>query len=283
MKNLTQSALIAGLGVLFAAAAPRAAAVTGTSDTDAFNLAEAFAPGDSTVVGNFVEFSNREQIGTFTDGDLTVGFSSGVVLSTGDLTKIGLSAISPLNTDYSGTAALDTQALLGQIPGIAPSMHDPVRLSLTVTPDIAANFVNFRVGYLTSEISPSDKFGFFINGVYSGLIIGSPIDQGHPWISTSVPAIGFDQAMYGGGNPLNPQSFIVSLAVTEPGSPFALDFVLADGFDGNTDTAVFLGEFSASETALGVVAIPEPSVVGMLAIFGLGALARRRRLVRKTA
>jgi len=276
MKKSYQAAWC--IGAIIAAAAPKATAVTTIATNDAFDLAAAFAPvpGDATVTGNFVEVSGASQTGSFTDGDGSIGFSSGIILSTGDVSGIGIGAGPSLSTGFGGTPSVSTSSLLNQIPGLGSFYSDAARISLTINPGLVSGFVNFSFAYLTSEISPADKFGIFMNGAYAGNINGITIDQEHPWISTSVPDLGFTQALYLNGNPLNPLFFILSLEVPSPGVNFDVDFVIADVFGDGVDTAVFLGGFSATETALGVV-IPEPSTSALVALAGLAWLRRRNR------
>lgn len=266
------------IGAIFAAAAPRAAAVTTVVTQDAFDLAAAFAPapGDATVVGNFTEFSSTNQMGTFTDGGGSIGFSSGIILSTGNVSQIGIGA-SGLSTGYSGIPSSSTIALMSQVPGPGSPVSDSARLSITINPGLVSGFINFSFAYMSGEIAPADKFGIFLDGVYTGLIGGDAVDQGNPWIKASAPSLGFDQTLYQDGNPLNPQFFTLSLAVPTSGSAFELDFVIADGFDDGVDTAIFLGDFSATPTALGTVAIPEMSTSALLALAGLAWVRRRNR------
>ena len=280
---MTHRLAIIGCAVVLSAAAPKAAAVTPTQNSDAFDLAAAFAPSPSpaTVSGQFVEVSDSSQIGTFGNGSSTIGFESGIILSTGNMTQIGIEAVSPLSTDFGGSPTVSTADLVNAIPGLTGNFSDTARLSLEVTPGITANFVNFSLGYMTSEISPSDRFGIFIDGAFYGLINGEILDQAHPWIAASAPNIGLNQAFYQDGNPLNSPFATVSIEIPNPGSSFAVDFVLADVFGGNSDTAVFLGDFSVSEIALGTVVVPEPSTFGLLALAAIGlGIWRIRRLQR---
>ncbi len=268
------------IGAIIAAAAPEAAAVTTVVTNDAFDLASAFAPtpGGATVTGNFVEVSNGNQIGTFTDGAGSIGFNSGIILSSGNVAEIGIGAVAPLSTSFGGTPNVSTNALLNQIPGLGSSHGDTVRFSLGIDAGIANDFINFSFGYLTSEISPSDKFGIFVDGVYTGYLAGSVIDQAHPWMNTAATNLGFGQALYENGNTLNPQLFTLSLRVPNPGSAFDIDFVIADVFDNGLDTAIFLGDFTATTTAQGqIAAIPEPSRTAFLALAGFVWLRRRSR------
>lgn len=279
MKKSYQAAWC--IGAILAAAAPKAAAVTTVVTNDAFDLAAAFAPtpGDAIVTGNFVEFSGASQLGSFIDGGSSIGFGSGIILSTGDVTEIGIGAGPALSTAFGGSPlGLSTTSLLDQIPGFSSPYGDTVRLNFTIDPGLVSNFVNFSFAYLTSEISPSDKFGIFVDGVYTAFLAGFAIDQGHPWMNASAPDLGLNQTLYENGNTLNPLYFTMSLAVPSAGSAFDLDFLLTDVFGDAIDTAVFLGDFSVSEFAEGsIVVVPEPSSAVALGVIGVFALTMRRR------
>ncbi len=281
MKTLITTFSVA---VILSAAASTAAAVTVTPGGDAFDLASSFAPGNAAVAGNFTEVSNVNQVGTFTDGDLTIGIVSGIVLSTGNVSGISpLGAFPPyLSTDYGGTPGTTTADLIDRIAAFGTSFadFDTVRFSLTVTPALSDDYVNFRLGYLTSEISPADVFGIFVDNVFTGYVAGAAIDQAHPWMQAASSGIGFSQALFWNGLATNPESVLLSLAVPNPGSSFQVDFVLVDAFDGYTDSSVFLGDFSLSSTALGTVAIPEPGTVGLLTAVSLFLVLFRRRFRR---
>lgn len=277
MKQSYQAAWC--IGAILTAAAPKADAVTTIVTNDASDLAAAFAPvpGDATVTGNFVEVSTgADQIGSFTNGGGSIGFGSGIILSTGNVADISVGAGPALSTGYGGTTSVSTSSLLSQIPSLGANFSDAARISLTINPGLVSSFVNFSFAYLTSEISPSDMFGIFVNGVYAGNINGNTIDQGNPWINASSPDLGFTQALYLDGNPVNPLFFTMSIEVPSPGADFDLDFVIADVFGDEVDTAVLLGEFSATTSAAGVV-IPEPSTTALVALAGLAWVRRRKR------
>ncbi|MDX2081002.1 MAG: choice-of-anchor L domain-containing protein [Terrimicrobiaceae bacterium] len=283
MKNLITTL---GVAVILSAAAHTAAAVTVTPGGDAFDLASGFTSANPAATGDFIETSGTHQVGTFTDGDLTIGIVSGIVLSTGNVAGINPLASFPpyLSTDYSGSPGASTAALVDQISAFGTPFadFDTVRFSMTVTPGLGDDYVNFRLGYLTSEISPADVFGIYVDEVFTGYVGGAAIDQAHPWMQAASSGIGFSHAFFLDGLATNPESLIVSLAIPNPGSAFQLDFVLVDAFDGNTDTAVFLGDFSLSSSALGTVAIPEPGTVGLFTAAGLFLVLFRKRARRSS-
>jgi hypothetical protein len=279
------------LGGLLAGAAFPSAAVTVTLDTDAFNLAAALAPAPAvltSVTGDFVEvgFSDpgKGAIGTFTDGLATLGFDSGIVLSTGNAAEIFTGAPPTSGVDFRWVPPADTAGLLDQVPGAGSGYFDTVRFSLTIDPGFDANFVNFDLAYGTNELALSaDRLGIFVNGRYFGLLAGDPIDQNHPWVGPAGSGFGFGSVLYPNGDVLAAPFVTLSVPVPYPASTFTLDLVVADVTDGDFDSAVFLGNLNGSETPLGLLlsAVPEPGSLLLLmagvpaaAAFGLG---RRRR------
>lgn len=275
------------LGGLLVAAASPAAAVSVTLDTDAFNLAAALAApasGLASVTGDFVEVGlsapGRGAIGRFSDGFASLGFNSGVVLSTGDAAEIFTGAPPTSGIDFGWIPPTDTVALLNQVPGSGSGYFDTVRLSLTIDPGLDANFINFDLAYGANELALStDRLGIFVNGDYFGLLVGKPIDQAHPWVGPAGSGFGFGSILYPNGNPIAAPFVTVSLAVPSPAERFTLDFVLADVTDGEFDTAVFLGNLTGSEAPQGILLVPEPNSLALVlaALPGTVAISRWRR------
>jgi hypothetical protein len=273
---------------LLAWVATPAAAVTTVPDSDAFNLAGALAPAPgslSSVTGNFVEVgpsvAGTGAIGTFAGGASSLGFDSGVVLSTGDVAEIVLGVASTASRDFGWAPSPDTSVLLDRVPGSGAGYFDSVRFSLTIDPGFSTSFVNFDLAYGTNEIALStDRVGIFVNGVYYGLIEGNPIDQVHPWVRPAGSPFGFGSNLYPDGDPLAYPSMKVSLPVPSPAEILTLDFVLADVTDGEIDSALFVGNLQGSEEPQGLRLgqVPEPPVLPLVlgGLAAMGTLLRRR-------
>jgi hypothetical protein len=277
------------LGGLLACVGAPAAALTTTPDTDAFNLAAALAPAPgvlNAVTGSFVEVGpsapGTGAVGIFTEGLASLGFGSGVVLSTGDVSEIFTGASPTSGKDFGWTPLSETATLLSQVPGAGVGYFDTVRFSVTIDPGFDASYINFDLAYGSNEVALStDRLGIFVDGQYFGLLAGQPIDQHHSWVSSAGSGFGFGENLYPEGSPLKAPFVTVSLPVPSRAVAFTLDLVLADVTDGEVDSAVFLGNLSGSTTPAGEVLAPVPLPAAAwflgsgLALVGVGYGRRR--------
>ena len=293
MQSRRHRAGALGAGLLCCLAAPLAGAAGGdspdvTPTTDAFGLAAALAPSPGsalTVTGRYVEAgvaTSGGAIGTFEHGRDTVGFESGIVLSTGDVTQIGLGG-PPAGRDFGWRPSTELESLLSQVPGFGGGFGDAVAFGVDVTPGFDVDFLNFDLAFGTNEIGEqTDRVGLFLNGTYYGLLGGAPLDQFHPWMRGAGTNFGFGSLLYPDGDPLAASFLRVSLPILEPASKLLLEFVLADvfGLDGSADvdSALFVGNLTASRLPEGVLASPVPApATGALMLAGIGLLAAARR------
>lgn len=276
---------LAWCGVILAAAASPAAAFVVTATNDAFDLGAALAPSPTglvSVTGQSVDFggpASPGQFGTFTDGNDLLGFANGIVLSTGNAASLGFGA-GTQSTDFGRAAATDFTDFVAGAFASGVALNDVGRFTVSIDPGLAANYVNFRLGFGTNENGLIPDFaGVFVNGTYLGQIGAGALDRNHPWAGTPSTGFGFATVVFPDGTPTAFPSFVVSMEVPEPGQGFTLDFVVADATDGILDTALFLGEMNGSLAPLGTVAaVPEPSAAAALAgLVGLLAATGRRR------
>lgn len=277
-------------GVLLASVTTPAAALNTTLDSDAFNLASVLAPAPgslASVTGVFVEVGASEPvtgaIGTFDDGTTSLGFESGVVLSTGDIAEIYAGAPTTSGVDFGWVPPADTASLLSQVPGFGSGFYDAVRFSLMIDPGFDTNFINFNLAYGTNELALStDRLGIFVNGLYVGLLDGAPIDQAHPWMAPAGSGFGFESVLYPDADVLAYPSITASIGLPSPGEFLALDFILVDVTDGLFDSALFLGNLSGTVAPLGYLltgttSVAEPGSLALL-LMGLVGLARGRNV-----
>lgn len=273
------------LGGLLAIAAAPVAAFTITLDTDAFNLAAVLAPAPGTgvaVTGKFVEVgtssTGQGAIGSFTDGLATIGIESGVVLSNGDVAEIFTGAPPTSGVDFGWTPADDTAALLSRVPGKGAGLFDSARLSLTIDPGFDAVFINFDLAFGTNEAGIwNDRIGVFVNGGFLGLLLGAPLNQDHPWTGPAGSGFGFNRILYPLADVLAAPMVTVAVPVPSAGSPFTLDFIVADVGDGTIDSALFLGNLRGSDAPLGPVLVPAvPPLALWLAALPALLLVQRR-------
>lgn len=267
---------------------PAAAQLTTTATNNAYDLGAALAPlatGLTSVTGVSVDLGDVSapagQIGTFTGGFESLGFATGIVLSTGSVAEIFTGALDTSGVDHGRTPTGDTPALLAQVPGGGSGFFDPVRFTVAIDPGFDANFINFDLAFGTNEVgATTDRIGIFVNGLYYGLLAGSPIDQFHPWIEPAGSQFGFGANLYPDGSTVAYPSVKVSLPVLTPAQVVTLDILLADVTDGTVDSALFLGNLTGSEVAKGVVLAPVPIPAALPLL--IGALAVTTAFVRRS-
>lgn len=285
MRHHNLTALGLALGVSLIGHVGGAAATVIELNTDAYDLARALARSPAllrSVDGVFTERggapADQGAMGVFRDGSDTLGFASGIVLGTGNVARLTPGAAPGVRgSDFGWMPTPETALLLKQVPGAGWGYTDNVRLALEITPELEANYLVFDLAYGTDELGlESDRIGIFVNGRYTGLLGGRPIDQWHPWAGTPASGLGLTNMLLREFDPLDYPYVTVSIAIPSPGERFTLDFIVADVVDGERDTALFLGNLRGSETRVGYQLVPEPGTLALVA-GGLFAFLRLRR------
>ncbi|MBZ6377832.1 hypothetical protein B5C34_02895 [Pacificimonas flava] len=291
------------LSVAAALAAP-ASAISVSGNETALDLASQIAGSGITITGATYDkgASATVQSGTFTGGSDALPFDTGIVLTTGNVAQVtdtaGQNYTETRGDGFSPDDNISTVTGSGGTLAILNST-DYASLEFTFTftnpTDPSAGNVNFAFAFASEEYIDfigtgfNDEFQLLINGTNVGTTTGQAggdtvnINNVNDQVNSSlyvnnvantngIPnanlAFGFD------GRTAQINAFISGL---DPFASHTAQFVVADVFDEQLDSAVFIsgGTFSvdAPPTATDV---PAPGALGLLGV-GLLAMGRLRR------
>ncbi len=136
-------------------------------------LAQALV-GTGVTISNVTYTGALPAAGTFAGGQNIIGFSSGIILSSGAVANVvGPNCSTGITLDNGLPGDTDLQSLL---PANSPVTTDAADLEFDFVP--TGNSVNFRYVFASDEYNEevgffNDVFGFFVNGTNAALIPGT--------------------------------------------------------------------------------------------------------------
>jgi len=287
MKNtLLPSLILLSVGALAANAQISTTDMTGMTGMD---LANALIDDPSITIDSATYTGDTGASGTFANGTASVGFGSGVVLTTGSV-----SSISGTNTSDSISTNLpvpgDTD-LNGLIPG---TTNDASILEIIFTP--VSDTISFQFMFASEEYNEyvnsayNDVFGFFLNGVNIALIPGTSTAIAINNINNVLNSAHYldnDPSDTAASHPLEYDGLVgytiplYATGAVTPGVQNTIKLAIADAGDSSLDSAVFLkgGSFTNAPPPTNN-AVPEPSTYGILGALALAGLIVGRRFRR---
>jgi hypothetical protein len=314
MKKLATRAVLAAAAITVLPSIA-AASITVQTTTNAMTMVNALVPGSSgiqLVDGSATYTGASNASGTFTNANfLGTGFTSGIVLTSGDATKLdgpnaGPSDYSTDNGFAGGNSKLDAI--------VTPrTTHNASTLMFKFIP--SADVISFQFVFGSDEYSEfvgsqfNDAFGFFLDGENIALVPGTTtpvainnVNNGNPSNSTPPSNASFftDNDSDGGANLdtkldglVGQKKALFAVGDVTPGEEHTIEITIADTSDSILDSAVFLlnGSFvdeppppvEPPPDGGGGGAIPLPAGVwaGMSMLSGLGVFSRFKRLRRR--
>ncbi|MBN2239260.1 MAG: choice-of-anchor L domain-containing protein, partial [Dehalococcoidales bacterium] len=218
------------------------------------------------TVSGLISFSNvsyngsTSAAGTFdtTNGENIIGFSDGIVLSTGNVADVvGPNVQDGISTDY-GLAG--DQDLAGLIPGY--DIYDATVLEFDFVPKTSV--ITFEYVFTSEEYNEyvgsqfNDVFGFFVNGVNQALIPGTytpvsinNINIGNQELSADPtnPEFYRNNDLSDGGGSINTEMDGLTvtmrvLALVIPNQTNHIKMAIGDAGDGYLDSNVFIKKLS---------------------------------------
>lgn len=253
-----------------------------TSTNNATVLANTLLGSGITLVGTPTLTQSGSQSGTFTNGPALLGFSSGIVLSSGSAAAAAGNYAGPNAPSESENGG--GNALLNTLSGGAT--FDASVLTFNFVPTSSTVFFSYvfaSAEYPNFVGSFNDVFGFFVNGTNYALVPGTNIPISINNVNTTTNSAYFnkynsngDQLPYGGETKVLMFSAPVNVGVSN-----TITLGVADALDTVLDSAVFIqaGTFSVEPPT---PVVPEPATMGLLgcslaAFGGIAALRRKNR------
>jgi hypothetical protein len=276
-----------------------ATGITVTPDSTATDLVNTLLAADSGVTisgtptytgASIAGGQSGDAAGTFTGGSGILPFSTGIILSTGNVAD----APGPHTEIASTNWGLPGDPNLAALSDKTETTYDASELTFSFIPK--GNQVSFQYVFASEEYyqyinSFNDVFGFFLNGKNIALLPGTTtpvsidtVNNGNPGgtITPSNPKYFTENYLDNPTQPidLNYQGFVgldspyvlYATGAVTPNVVNTITLGIADGGDGNLDSVVFLAggsfELGPPPVTTGVVPLPAAAWTG-LATFGL--------------
>jgi len=227
-----------------------------TPQTDATSLVQGFLGSGITLAAPPTFTGGSEAAGIFNDPAGTVGFTNGIILSTGSINNVaGPNIYDDVTTDnmLPGDAALNTL-----IPGY--TTYDATILEFDFTLNAGTAISSFQYVFASDEYNEfvnsefNDVFAFYLNGQNIALIPGTStpvainnVNNGYPYgvAPKSNPAFYRNNDLEDGGGIIDTEmdgltTVLTAVVNVQPGSTNHIKLAIADAGDAAYDSNVFL-------------------------------------------
>ncbi|MDC5698126.1 choice-of-anchor L domain-containing protein [Intrasporangium calvum] len=252
-------ALIGLSALILAGTATSASAVTGTVDGNTLTAAQIAQTlvGPGVVISNVTATGDATARGTFSGGATSVGFDTGVALSSGNIADTA----GPTNDSTGTTTAFYAagDADLSTLSGF--NTFDASVLEFDFTPN--ADTVYFRYVFGSEEYNEyvntqfNDVFAFFVNGTNCAVVPDPAVPGGTLPVTINSVNNGTNASLYK-DNTASPNPYATELdgltipltcmAPVNTGVPNHMKLAIADSSDYILDSGVFLEQGSLSTT-----------------------------------
>lgn len=281
ISKMSIKTLLAATAAISCLATAASAATFITQNNNATELAGAIAGAGVTITSASVT-GEAAQFGVFTSTAAApgIGFTSGIVLSSGAATDIpGVNAESDLTTEFGGPGDARITAIGGN-----PSF-DAAALNFTFTlAQSTSLFFEFVFGsdeYLEFvDQGLNDAFGFFLDGGANLAVLpnGAPISI-NTINSTANAAFYRDNAQAAPAFDVRFDGLTTAILVTiasVAAGEHDFSFVIGDVGDAMFDSAIFIRGGSFGEQVPGEVPIPGAIPLLLTGLAGMGLIGRRK-------